>query len=72
MFPWGPRWALFEFLGWAGVWGGLSGLAMTRIDEKSNLKVDYSNDVSNSKWGSQNSHSFIDQCCVGTPIPGFL
>ena len=46
-------------------------LAVARINKKSNLKFNHSNDVLNSKWVSENSHSFIEQCCVGTPITGF-
>ena len=42
-----------------------------RSDVKSILKFNRSNDVLNSKWVSQNSHYFIEQCCVGTPITGF-
>jgi hypothetical protein len=43
-----------------------------RSDVKSNLKFNRSNDVSNSKWVSENSHSFIDQCCVGANLTGRL
>ena len=43
-----------------------------RSDVKSILKFNRSNDVSNSKWVSENSHSFIDQCCVGPNLTGRL
>ena len=48
----------------------LVAFAMIRTDEKSNLKLNYSNDVLNSKSVSEKSHSCIIQWCVGSNLTG--